>query len=226
VEQDPYLEEDEVMRDEKHYANKYGDRIEYVIGPNKTQALKIADILRREGDREGVTDKLKLEEGLMRALAGQEAHARVCMDGLPKKLKDMAVRRKPHMAVGPVYTKANELDMHIRLLTKVGGSPGADWGAVAELSNFAGAVVKVISRGGSKKPMAEKEGLRWIRQMQAALAEDEPGDAMAVWVNWKDHLKHVAPTEERVAAVDMEADLKAQSAELYGSRKQLFRKGK
>jgi len=222
-EEDPYLDEEELMRDEKHYKNKYGSKIEYVIGPKKDQALKIAEILRHEGDREGATDDLKLEEGLMRALAGQGARAKVCVEGLPKVNRDQVERTKPHMAIGPVYTKVNEMDMHIRLLTEVGGSPGEDWGAVAELSNFAGAVVKVVSRKGSKKPMTEAEGKRWIRRMQGALDPEEVDSPMAVWAAWEVHLKNVAPTARRVAGLDKEQELKEQAADRHGDPRQLFR---
>jgi len=227
AEQDPYLDEDEdPMRCEKHYSNQYGAKIDYLIGPTQPQAKKIADVLRREGDREGATDNLKLEEGLMRAMAGQSAQATVCVQGMAKKVKDQVTRCKPHMAVGPVYTKANEMEMHIRLLTNVGGKPGDSWGAVAELSNFTGAVVKVVSRKGSKKPMSEKEGERWISQMQAALdPEAESGeDALKVWARWKDHLKHVAPTAKRVAGLDKEQELKETAADRYGDPRQLWRR--
>jgi len=226
METDPQLGEDEeLMRCEKHYENQYGAKIEYLKGPTQTQAEKIAKVLRREGAREGAQDDLKVEEGLMWAMAGKSAQAIVCMEGKAKKMKDQVVRVEPHMAMGPVYKKANEMEKHIQLLTKIGGKPGDSWGAVAQLMNFTGKVVKVICRKGSKKPMTDKEGIDWIRAMQAALDPelDTGEDALQVWARWDEHLKYVTTSTTRAEALEMEKDLKVKAADRQSEKRKLFR---
>ena len=126
------------MRDALMLVGDWGWNIGYLIGPSRDQSDKIADVLKRAGERADATDNYALEEGLMRAMAGKELEAKACVKGLGKKFQDQVVRRKPHMAIGAIYTKVNQVNMHMKLAMAAGGNPGDDWQQVADLGKFTG----------------------------------------------------------------------------------------
>ena len=199
---------EELMRGALEGTDEWGGTLLYLIGPMQTQSRKVAQAMNRLAQMPGETDQLVYEEAVMTAMAGDEAKAKEMTRGMKKALQDQVTRCKPHMAIGPVMTKQNEKTLLVRLLTTNGGNPGDDWPTVVALLNFAGLVMKAVTRG-SDKPMTEAEGLVWVQRFQAA----QQGWAVAgytvetpelVQSRWKEHWALVTPTPRRAAAVQSE----------------------
>ena len=202
---------EEQMRDAMLVEGDWGWNIGYLIGPSRVQSDKIADVLKRAGELPDATDNYALEEGLMRGMAGKELEAKACVKGLGKKFQDQVVRRKPHMAVGAIYTKANQINMHMNLLTQVGGNPGDDWQQVADLGKFTGSVVKAVTR--SKSLMPEHEAVLWIKRYQAARQGLSTETAGRVLTEWAAHKAAMEPTEKRKAALSQEKERKRKATD-------------
>jgi hypothetical protein len=180
----------------------------YLVGPTKDDALKIAHTLQAAG--EGKQDTFAYEGGLMLSMAGKTAEAKMMVMGLPKKKeRDQVVRTKPHIAIGPVFTKWNEAKMAKTVMVKAGGNPGDNWEQVVALMYFVFEVVKALTRW-QPKMLTETEGVKWVQRMQKA-QQGLPGPAgvveteAAVEVAWDTFSQHVQPTKKRAAAVAAEA---------------------
>ena len=180
----------------------------YLQGPTKTDALKIAHVLEAAG--EGKQDTFAYEGALMLAMAGKTAEAKMMVMGLPqKKERDQVVRTKPHIAIGPVYTKWNEAQMAKTVMVKAGGNPGDNWEQVVAVVYFVFEVVKALTRW-QPKMLTEAEGVKWVQRMQKAqqglLGPTGTVETGAeVEVAWDNFCQHVQPTKKRAAAVATEA---------------------
>jgi len=199
---------DGLYREEADFVNPWGVKKALLRGPKRETADGIANYIRQKELAGPGPRGMHYEEALMRAMAGQPIAAEL-NDNLTDAQKKDLVRQHYFMAMGPVWTKANQVTASKKLLEDVGGSPGANWDQVIRLQVFHGDVVRLLTMEPRRRWLLHTEAVGFVRRFQAAVQglsiDERPVETEgAVRASWEEFKVNARGHGGRTAAVGAE----------------------
>lgn len=148
--------------------NEWGETKKLLRGLKKEEWGVAAELVRVGATTPAGPRGHHAHEAMIRTMAGQALRAELT-DHLTPAQQDQLSRHYLFMALGPVFTKRNELTMAKMILEEVGGNPGNNWMQVVALLCFVGVIARERTREKRKKLLLHWEAVEWVSRYQAAL---------------------------------------------------------